>query len=223
MCSRTLKVGVPLLSLALMLFSAGDSFAQRRGGGGFHGGGAYHGGEAFHDGGHAYYGGRGYYGDHGYYGGYGRYGWGGFGYGLGVGVGLGWGWPGYGGWGYGYGYPGYYTDYDNYPNAYPERTAGYYDPQLMPGAQVGKNPTGSQQQNVAYIRVLVPANAKVWFNGSDTAVEGDQRVFTTPELQPGKSYKYEVKAQWNVNGKVVTRTKEATFHPGDGVTVNFTS
>jgi uncharacterized protein (TIGR03000 family) len=76
------------------------------------------------------------------------------------------------------------------------------------------------QQNIAHIRVLVPAGAKISFNGVETQQTGTERVFTTPELEPGRSYKYEVRAQWEAAGKEQSQTREVAFHAGDGVTVN---
>jgi uncharacterized protein (TIGR03000 family) len=79
----------------------------------------------------------------------------------------------------------------------------------------------AMQQNIAHVRVLVPAGAKISFNGMDTDQTGTERVFATPELEPGRSYKYEVRAHWMVGDKETTQTRQVTFHAGDGVTVNF--
>jgi uncharacterized protein (TIGR03000 family) len=79
----------------------------------------------------------------------------------------------------------------------------------------------AMQQNIAHVRVLVPAGAKISFNGMDTEQTGTERVFATPELQPGRTYKYEVRAQWMVGDKETAQTRQVSFHAGDGVTVNF--
>jgi uncharacterized protein (TIGR03000 family) len=125
------------------------------------------------------------------------------------------GWPGYASYGGDYGayasdYPyamndsSYATNYQNAPQT------GYAEESEMP----------EMVQNIAHVRVLIPADAKLWFNGTETQQTGTERIFATPELTPGRSYKYEIRAQWQVEGKETTQTREVTFHAGDGVTVN---
>jgi uncharacterized protein (TIGR03000 family) len=77
--------------------------------------------------------------------------------------------------------------------------------------------------NAAHIRVFVPEGAKLWFEGTPTSQTGSVRFFTSPELQPGRSYAYHVRAEWMVNGAPVSKSREVTVHSGDAVTVNFKS
>ena len=203
---RFLAMGAPCVALALALFSTSEGLAEHGGGGhggghagGGHAGGGEHGGGGWHSGSNGW---------HGAYSGGRGYGYGGYGYGIGLG------WPGYWG-GSSYGaYDGGYP-YSNYPY-----TANYYSNATQTGyAEEADMP--AMQRNIAHVRVLVPAGAKISFDGTDTEQTGTERVFVTPELQPGRSYKYEVRAHWMVGDKETTQTRQVTFHAGDGVTVTF--
>jgi len=174
-------------------------------------------------------------------------GWGGWGNGVGngyyggYGTGLGnWGYNGYG-WGgagfypntnYGYGlYPGNYSGgfvpsygygrsylapgYVSSGTMLPGNTTSMY---YQPGAQFGAAAT---DPNAATIDVRVPADAQVWFDGDPTNQRGSDRVFTSPSLNPGKAYHYEVKARWTENGRPVERTKRVEVRAGQRTTVDF--
>ncbi len=204
-------------------------------GGGFGGGGRGFGGGGFNRGG---FGGRGFgYGGYGGFG-YGDFGYGGFGYGL-----------GYGGYGYGDAYSGYgstpggyYFD-PSYSSSYApmvysspsySTTSGYYTP---PSFYAGVNivPVGSDatttqsayynpsQPTPASIEVRVPADAKVWFDGSPTTMTGDSRIFTSPPIEPGKTFHYEVKAQWMKDGKPMEKTLSIQVAAGKRSLVDFTN
>ena len=140
-----------------------------------HGGGGYRGGGY----------GRGGYGRGGYggYGGYGRGGYGGWGWGgVGLGLGLGLGYPGYGYGGYwpgdyGYSTPYYYGDggafYDTTPYYYgsPSYDSGtpVYGDVSVRATVLREHPA---QDNEAHVRVIVPPDAKVWFNNRLTKQTG---------------------------------------------------
>jgi uncharacterized protein (TIGR03000 family) len=207
-----------------------------------HHGGAFHGTTAHHAGG---FGGVAVHhgGFHGYrYGGFHDYHHGGF-YGRRYGYG-GWGYPYYGG--LGFVYPGYsdyvysptynYYSYGAY-DAYPYDTYGYdtypYDsdtymapaygdltpPSFDAGAYA---PPAAAADTVAHIQVIVPPDAKVWFNGSLTQATGSDREFASPPLVPGQDYNYDITAQWTEGGQEVTQTRHVGVRAGAGVVVDFT-
>jgi uncharacterized protein (TIGR03000 family) len=128
-----------------------------------------------------------------------------------MGGGFGWGWGGPG-WGWGFDSPGYFADsgfspgYDN-----GQRISAYQDPAAPPPVP----------QNTALIRVLVPDDAKIWFNQAETTQTGPVRVFNTPQLEPGRNYTYDVRAQWRSGDHEVNQNRQASFHSGDAVTVSF--
>jgi uncharacterized protein (TIGR03000 family) len=173
--------------------------------------------------------GRGYYSPYGGYG-YGRWGYPGYGYGRG--------WDGYGYYpssgfsvsvgsptyfsspGYGYSYPSYTVSSPVVQSGY-STTGGYVidsgGRSVQPGYVVerGSAPAVQPSPNRALVRLTVPnADADVWFEGTETQQKGFQRVFATPELEPGKRYTYKVKARWMENGKEMTQEKDVTVEPG---------
>jgi uncharacterized protein (TIGR03000 family) len=73
----------------------------------------------------------------------------------------------------------------------------------------------------AGIRVLVPADAEVFFDGEPTSQKGASRLFVTPALQAGKKYHYDVLARWKQGGKKIERTRKVAVSGGTTVRVDF--
>jgi len=239
---RLLLCALPALALTCLALFPADSFAQRRGGGGFSSGfnrginNALGGGYGY--GGYGYGGYGGFNNSLGYnlgYGlgantlGYGGYGPGGIGYGQGYG-GYG---SGYGGWGTGYGgwgsSPGYYSG-GGYANSYPSNNYSTMPADSIAGAtgtgyQSFYPPGNAGQFNDgtrAMIRVHVPPDAQVMFEGTPTSQMGPERVFVTPPLEGNGNYSYKVSARWrDPSGKEVTRNETVRFSAGRTVDVNF--
>ena len=168
--------------------------------------GAWHGS----GGGRAWHGGGRYYGNRGFYG-----------------YGLGFGYP-YSNYGYGY-YPDssdYGAYYDNYPSYVPPDD--YYDNgptyDVMPPEDYGAITTPAPaQDNAAHIHVIVPENARVWFNGAPTSQTGGDREFQSPALTLGRDFTYEIKASsLGPDGKEVTRTRQVDVRANSDITVDFT-
>jgi uncharacterized protein (TIGR03000 family) len=108
--------------------------------------------------------------------------------------------------------PSYYSSpsyYGGYPYAIaPDYSYGAYAPAA---------------DNLARVRVMVPADAKVWFDGKATRQDGTDRRFESPALTPGRIFSYEVKAQWrDKDGKEVTRSRRVDVSANANVTVDFT-
>jgi uncharacterized protein (TIGR03000 family) len=76
--------------------------------------------------------------------------------------------------------------------------------------------------NRAKITVTVPADAEVYFDGTETTETGSERVFTTPPLAPGTEYTYSIRAVWTKGGKPVEQTRKVTFQAGAQVLTAFT-
>src|SRR5581483_8997593 len=68
-------------------------------------------------------------------------------------------------------------------------------------------PPAPAVDNVARVHVIVPPDAKVWFNGSPTQNTGSDREFASPPLVPGQDYSYDITAQWTEGGQEVTQTR----------------
>ncbi len=73
----------------------------------------------------------------------------------------------------------------------------------------------------ARLTIEVPANVKLYVDGALTKGEGETRNFHTPELQSGKTFYYELKAELTMNGKTVTEEKRVTVKAGDTLTEQF--
>jgi uncharacterized protein (TIGR03000 family) len=61
--------------------------------------------------------------------------------------------------------------------------------------------------NEAQIRLRVPANAEVWFDGQKTNQTGTVRNFYSPPLTPGQSYRYQVRVRWMQDGRPVEQER----------------
>jgi uncharacterized protein (TIGR03000 family) len=72
----------------------------------------------------------------------------------------------------------------------------------------------------AEIRVQVPPDAEVWFDGTRTQQRGFMRRYATPPLSSGE-HSYELKARWLENGREVEKTQKVTVRPGAVVNVQF--
>jgi uncharacterized protein (TIGR03000 family) len=117
-----------------------------------------------------------------------------------------------------------------YPSAYPSvaASASYYS-----GTPTTDNmPSGDYSygayappapSNTARIRLIVPADARVWFGNAATEQSGAVRHFESPALKSGKDYTYEVKVRWTENGKEVTRTRQVDVRANSSATVDFTA
>jgi uncharacterized protein (TIGR03000 family) len=115
--------------------------------------------------------------------------------------------------------------YGRYP--YAAATSDYYYATPAYGATPSANYSygaySSSPDNAARLRVVVPADAKVWFDGNPTKMTGAVRQFESPALKPGRQYTYDVKAQWrNRDDKEVTRTRRVDVGANADVTVDFT-
>jgi uncharacterized protein (TIGR03000 family) len=75
--------------------------------------------------------------------------------------------------------------------------------------------------NRARVRVLLPADARLWVNGAAMTQTGPERTFTTPVLTPGEAHRYEIKAQWLQGGKPVEQALEVEVRANKATTVDF--
>jgi uncharacterized protein (TIGR03000 family) len=87
-------------------------------------------------------------------------------------------------------------------------------------------PTGpikAPPPGAAEIELRVPDGlAQVWFDGENTYTMGTLRYYVTPELPNGKDLHYDVKVQWNRDGRPVTDERQITVRAGEKVVVDLT-
>ncbi len=72
----------------------------------------------------------------------------------------------------------------------------------------------------ATIIVKVPADAKVFFDDEPTRQIGTLRTFSTPALQPGKEYHYDLKIEVVRGGQVLSRTRQVAVRAGQDTRVD---
>jgi uncharacterized protein (TIGR03000 family) len=212
------------VSAALALLLAAGSVSAQRGGGGHGGGGG---------------------GGHGGYSGYGHGGYGGYGYGRGFYGAYGFGYPFYGypyygggyydlgGLGYstvgGYGSGGYGT-YGGaaiipYSSNYTPAPSGSIDPTILPSLPVPLSPPSAPTSTAltagtATVTVVVPEGAQVWFDNTLTPAKGTKWVYTSPKLEPSKTYTVNVKARWAEGGQDKAYDIPLRIVSGDNMTMD---
>jgi uncharacterized protein (TIGR03000 family) len=222
-----------VFAAALVLWcEGGQAFAAGEG----HGGAIPHGGVAY--GGRGYYGGHGYggygYGGRGYYGGWG-WGWGG------VGLGFGYGYYGYPYYGYPYygGYPAGYPDYG--PAGYPYAAYSGATPPPVPPAGGPVGPVASPGSAASALNISIPPipgqaidtdvtliirsnpDATIWINGVKTTQTGARREFTSSGLTPGRTYTFDVRAQWGgADGRALDLHRRVPVQAGERRSIDFT-
>jgi uncharacterized protein (TIGR03000 family) len=79
----------------------------------------------------------------------------------------------------------------------------------------------AQTDTSTHVTIKVPADAQIWFDGTQTNSTGPVREFHTPPLTPGQQYSYDVRAQWRENGREVTQVRYVQFAAGQHVHVEF--
>ncbi|MCH8042263.1 MAG: TIGR03000 domain-containing protein [Planctomycetes bacterium] len=71
------------------------------------------------------------------------------------------------------------------------------------------------------VALQVPSRAKVFINGRATASTGPMRQFVSRGLTPGYAYQYEIRAEINRNGRLVSDTKTLTLRAGEQASLRF--
>ena len=85
----------------------------------------------------------------------------------------------------------------------------------LPAGQEKKAGDKQPPEKFATIRVLVPAGAKLTIDDYQTKQTGTERVFQTPELAPGKTFSYTLKATWpSGTGQEIKRMAVARVKAG---------
>jgi uncharacterized protein (TIGR03000 family) len=98
----------------------------------------------------------------------------------------------------------------------------YYPPVFTDRAPVAAPAVGlTQADESATVVVNVPDGAELWFDGQKTIQTGTRRSFTTPVLEKGHSYHYEVRASWIKDGQRIEETRSVPVSAGASVSVVF--
>lgn len=119
----------------------------------------------------------------------------------------------YGGGSYGSSYS--YPVETSYETSYPVEHAHSSD--CGCSACTGEVTTGgvaNAETGNGLLRVEVPADAVVYVNGKLTTSKGTHRQYASYDLEAGRSYSYEVRVEYQANGKTVTESKTVTLTAG---------
>jgi uncharacterized protein (TIGR03000 family) len=81
-------------------------------------------------------------------------------------------------------------------------------------------PLPQQQSTTARFTVRLPADVRMSVNGIVCPLTSDTRTFESPPLQPGKEYKYTIRAEGRRGGRLVGIQKEVVFAAGKQVEVD---
>lgn len=136
-----------------------------------------------------------------------------------------WGYRTSGGWGYAP--PGIYgAPYAMYGQVtVPEAPAPSKPEQPKPAEpKPGDKKDGSKEDGKkvgAHLKFVLPAEAKLYVDGLLTTQEGTERTFTTPPLQPGQLYYYDVTAELMVAGRTIQERKRVIVQAGAEITETF--
>lgn len=132
----------------------------------------------------------------------------------------------YGGW-YGYGYPGGYIVPGAPAGATTPTAPGATTPNKMspagePGtpAKTGSGTTTSIPKPARLI-VQVPEDAKLYVDDRAMTTTTAKRTFRTPELKPGQTYYYIVRAELIRDGKTYNQTRQILLRAGDEIQTSF--
>jgi len=77
-------------------------------------------------------------------------------------------------------------------------------------------------QNTAEINVHLPADARLFVDNVPCPLTSAKRTFNTPQLEQGKKYFYNLRAEVVRNGQTQSETVRVLLTPGQQVRVEFT-
>ena len=118
--------------------------------------------------------------------------------------------------------PAYGNQYNPYGNGFESGIPTESTPvDLTPSP----GPTGTEvdpavDDDTAILNLRLPAEAVVYVNGKQTRTPGEFRSYVSRNLEPGKRYTYEVRAEVNQGGTKVARTKVVHLTAGSHKTVD---
>lgn len=85
----------------------------------------------------------------------------------------------------------------------------------------GKDKDGASLENRTRVLVQLPEDAKLFIDGKLMTTTSAERTFQTPDLIPGQTYFYELKAEVVREGRTVSETQRVLLRPGQVATASF--
>lgn len=114
--------------------------------------------------------------------------------------------------------PPYYV---TYPSSF--RSPAYYYGSTSTEGYYSTSTAASRSKRPVLVNLRVPSEAKIWIDGSETKQTGTNRSFESPPVTVGREYAYQIRVQWNRDGKEVTQTRQVTVHAGDVINLTIGS
>jgi uncharacterized protein (TIGR03000 family) len=76
---------------------------------------------------------------------------------------------------------------------------------------------GAVDNRAALLRLQVPADAKVWLDGTQMNSTGEFRSYISPSLTAGQNYSYQIRVQTSTG----EQTRNVPVRSGDRITLDF--
>jgi uncharacterized protein (TIGR03000 family) len=88
-------------------------------------------------------------------------------------------------------------------------------------SRLGETVTPVSNDRQARLLIDLPADAKLYVDGQLTTSTNANRVFTTPALQSGLTYYYDLKAEVTRDGLTHAESKRIIVRSGDSIHTSF--
>ncbi len=88
---------------------------------------------------------------------------------------------------------------------------------LLTGASAVQAAPPTAAPQPVLLRVWVPPNAEVWFNGARTSQRGPYREFVSPPIAAGRDYVYNMRVRWMNGSTPREETRTITVRAGQQV------
>ncbi len=99
--------------------------------------------------------------------------------------------------------------------------APYYGTSTASPSRTSALVSNSRSDDSVKLNVSVPESAKVYVNDRLTTSTGETRQFVSRGLESGRSYRFEIRAEMDDNGKIVTDTQSVVVTAGSQENVRF--
>ncbi len=123
---------------------------------------------------------------------------------------------------FGLGWGGYRTPS---PRAHPPNVSVFPGGKLLPDSILGPEvEVGTPPANPDCFRITVRVpdeSAELWVEKKATQARGKERIFDSPPLKAGETYRYELIANWKEDGQQRAESRVVTAKPGQSVVVDF--
>jgi len=99
--------------------------------------------------------------------------------------------------------------------------SGVVPPAAAPVIPAPAVPAEKKTSNGAQLRLSLPPGATLYVDGQLIPGDGTDRLFSTPDLQPGRTFYYDMKAVVEIDGKAVAEEKRVVVRAGDNLRESF--